>query len=167
MPQPIPNPSNEAKPAIIVRAGLDFFGGAPGGLWDENSPLPPGVRYIELAEVYVNLASAYIDYPAPQNVYFFGLGDNCLPLDSMGNIRRNAKPSGVDVSGYNLITLDHLPSATAVAASLAAIYSDDSMWTGEVADPVNWQDDWWDALFIDREAMAAYLEAHPACRINV
>jgi hypothetical protein len=167
LPQPIPSPGSGVIGAIIVRPGNGFFAGSSPGIWNENSPLPPCTRYIELADLYVPLAATFLDYPQPQNVSFFGLDDSSLPHDSQGNVRRNAVASGVDVSGFNFVPLSDLPSSTDIAAELETAYGDDSLWTGEVADPVNWPDDYWDALLIDRAAMAAYLEAHPACRINV
>lgn len=152
--------------AVLVRVGIDFANATSFHLWDENSPLPPGIRYVELADIYAELAVDWYTFPNLNKVTILNLDESILPVDSFGNIRRNLKPCGVDVSSFNGQTLDTIPSAPSIAAELAAIYSDDTMWTGEVVDPVIWQDDWWDHLFINHDRMQIYLDAHSGCRLN-
>ncbi len=167
MPQKLPDTNDNTNAnVIIIRPGGYFSGGTSFLVWNENSPLPPCARYTELADMYALLADGWNTIPDLTRQYVFGYNDTVLPKDSAGNIRRNLIPCGVDVSGINFRTLDSIVSAPSVKAQLDAIYSSDSMWTGEVVDPVIWQDDYWDALLIDREAMQIYLDAHPGCRLN-
>jgi hypothetical protein len=55
--------------------------------------------------------------------------DSYMPHDSLGNIRYNYKLTPVDVFYH-----------------LTEEFNNDSYWTGEVKDPLNWQDAYWDGL---------------------
>jgi hypothetical protein len=54
---------------------------------------------------------------------------------------------------------------TGFKSSDAAIQADDTYWTGTVRDPVNWIDKNFVSFALDTVAMAAYLEAHPGCKL--
>jgi hypothetical protein len=144
------------------------------GSWIENSPLPPGMRYLELNDIlgdifaashgslvgknigdffppiYTIIADPFTDYDS-----FLPHAGFVSPL-SPGTIRTNIKA---------------LPGSAWF--NLYEIYSTDfSYWTGELSgvDPLTWQDDFWDGLDrdptgntprVDRKKMKDWLLAHP------
>jgi hypothetical protein len=154
---------------IVVNTEALFFNLESNLSWGENSPLPPGLRYFELDDMRHKIFTQFGDpfqpgigvddliYPNLTNILQLGSNPESilLPKDSQGNIRTNLKPLPAD-AWYRL----------------PDYYADFTYWTGEVLDPLNWQDDYWDGLDrggvprVDRAGMAAYLEEHPAARFG-
>lgn len=177
---------------IITRADATFLNLDLDLSWSENSPLPPGVRYYDLeVRANENFRASFFDpipagsdMPAGKNIGMIlaanGLTlsayraklvrssadidpftdyDSYLPHDSLGNIRANTvKPTPNDVF-----------------YKLTEEFQDDSYWTGEVKDPVNWKDDYWDGLDrdasggnprVDRAGMKTWLTAHPKAKFT-
>jgi hypothetical protein len=145
----------------------DGAAGAPDH-WDQNSPLPPGVRYWELQDLLGQMQQGIgalpiaPGSPAPVGVDVPGflsitlhvpLGDIeiLLPHDSLGNLRTNVKPLPGEAWWH-----------------LAEVYMDDTLWTGEVLDPLEWveHDSYWQSRGITADTLAAFLDAHPGARLG-
>jgi hypothetical protein len=135
--------------------------------WNENSPLPPGMRYIELQDMeWIVFTQFGLPLPGtrvsdsdepdifatiPSGVRPPDLYTIILPRDSQGNIRHNVKP--LPPRAWS-----HLPE----------VYADYSYWTGEVRDPVSWvsQDPYWQERGFTKAGIETFLASHPAARFS-
>lgn len=173
---------------VIVRDGTGSFlnlDALTPGIWDENSPLPPGVRYYELSSVdppaqlqageSVALRLSIAGYSTAddfltgwiQTTKFNGDPnyhdyDALLPHDSKGRIRRNFLPFPAEA-------IFHIQDFRSDDTKM------DKYWTGECDDPLNWEDAWWQGLDYDpsgntprvnKEGLATYLQSHPNAQLR-
>ncbi len=177
---------NQQK-AVVVRNGTDSFLNIDSGSsseWDQNSPIPPGMRYVELTDVIFPIYnSAPIGPGSNLEIRLRNLGistveeyyglllqlaagndptftdyDLFLPHDSLGHIRQNILTLPIDAFYH-----------------LSDFYNQDKYWTGECDDPLNWEDSWWLGLDIDpsgntprvdKAGLATYLQAHPNAQLR-
>jgi hypothetical protein len=87
-----------------------------------------------------------------------------LPRNGDGLIMRNLKQLGTIPDDWITFTATP-PGGDYFPNTLQFIYNDDSYWQGTVRDPVNWVDDYWDEVGIDRQVIKDFLDKHPRCRI--
>lgn len=164
---------------IVGHPDVDFLFPDFGLAWGDNSPLPPGLRYVELEDVAAEAFGIFLgsvdflslegktrdDFGRPpysgnyNDPYPDSQSNTFLPKDVNGNVRKN---------------ILKLPDGAWFY--LSQFYSlHDEYWTGEVADPLNWQDTYWDGLDRDptgkhprvyRPGMAEWLKAHPKAQLT-
>lgn len=158
---------------IIVRGDVDFLTLELVNGWTQNSPLPPGMRYLELNDLlgekfaFFHGPSQLAGYPisAFEPPPFTDIND---PFTDYNTFLPHA--GFISEAEQGVIRTNPKPLPSTAWYNLAEVRADDTYWTGEVFDPINWKDDYWDGLDrdptgnsprVDRELMAAWLEAHP------
>jgi hypothetical protein len=151
---------------VVGDAGLYFDIGSR-ALWDENSPLPPGVRYIELQDMeWIVFTQFGLPLPGTR------LSDAAEP-DIFATIPSGEKPPDL----YTIILprnhegdIKHnvVPLPGGAWSHLPEVYADYSYWTGEVTDPVSWAgiDDYWKYRGITPALVQTFLDNHPAAALG-
>jgi hypothetical protein len=124
-------------------------------IWPYYSPLPPGVRYTEWADL-----KPHFDNGNAFNAYEDTVQNLIMGYDSEGVQHKNIKQLPLDGSvrsGYWI-----KPDGHGGRSNGATIIGDDSYWTGTCKDPLNYHDAVWEEL-VDYDKLALYLQQHPGC----